>query len=203
MAVGWFHLATFLTLHLAYRSGHLNPWIYLTAWAVELAVAVVVLRRMVTANGRYKAPPLVGLLTRVWITFLILAFNVLALNHTTAMPPEWFKPVWATLSTFGFAMMAWIVSLWFLIPAVLMSLTGLLMHRDTADAYLIWGVSWCSVLHLVAFGIEWARRVRLNAVDEDDENDLAATARVPRQLRPVVAVADRARSWGASAGKSG
>lgn len=158
MAVGWVHLATFLTCHALYRSGDLAPTKYLGLWALELAAVVILLRRMVTGNGRHRPPPLVGLLARVWVTFLILEFSVVSLNNLTGMPPEWFKPVWGTLSTFGFAMMAWLTSLWFLVPAVLMSLTGILMSRFGPDAYLIYAVSWWLALHGVGIALERARR---------------------------------------------
>ena len=109
---------------------------------IEFVVVVVLLRRIVTSNGKHKAPPLVGLLARVWITFIILGLSVASLNRLTGMPPEWFKPVWCTLSTFGFAMLAWISSLWFLVTAVQMSLTGMLIARWTPDSYLFYGISW-------------------------------------------------------------
>ena len=161
MAVGWVHLATFLASHALYRSGELSAPPYLLMWAAELAVVAVLIRRMVTDNGRHAAPPLVPLLARVWITFLILGFSVASINNLTGMPPEWFKPVWGTLSTFGFAMMGWIVSLWFLVPAVQMSLTGMLMGNSTSDAYLFYAISWWLALHLVAIVLE---RMRATAI---------------------------------------
>jgi hypothetical protein len=158
MAVGWVHLATFLTCYLMYRAGDLSPPRYLIAWSLEGLVVVLLLRRMVTGGGKHRPPPLTAILARVWITFLILEFSAASLNDLTGMPPEWFKPMWATLSTFGFAMMAWLVSLWFLVPAVQMSLTALLMARWTSHAYLFYGVSWWLALHAIAFVLERARR---------------------------------------------
>ena len=159
MAIAWVHLATFLTCYAMYVAGDLRPPRYLVAWAVELVVVVILLRRMVTNNGRRASPPLIGLLARVWITFLILAFSVASLNQLTGMPPEWFKPVWCTLSTFGFAMMGWIVSLRFLVPAVQMSLTGMLMAQFPMQAYLIYAISWWVALHLVGLTLERERNV--------------------------------------------
>ncbi len=158
MAIGWVHLATFLTCHVMYRAGDLAPPRYLVAWTLEFLVVVGLARRMVTGGGRHRPPPLTGILARAWITFMILGFSAASLNDLTGMPPEWFKPMWGTLSTFGFAMMAWLVSLWFLVPAVQMSLTAMLMARWTPDSYLFYGISWWLALHLVAFAIERARR---------------------------------------------
>ena len=103
MAVGWVHLATFLTCYVMYQAGDLAPPRYLIAWLLEFLVVLGLLRRTVTGNGRHRPPPLSGILARLWITFLILGFSAASLNNLTGMPPEWFKPMWGTLSTFGFA----------------------------------------------------------------------------------------------------
>jgi hypothetical protein len=50
------------------------------------------------------------------------------------------------------------VSLWFLVPAVQMSLTAMLMARWTPHSYLFYGLSWWLALHLVAFALERLRR---------------------------------------------
>jgi hypothetical protein len=167
MAIAWVHLATFLASHAMYRAGDLAPPRFLLIWFVEMLVVVLLIRRMVTNNGRHPAPPLVGLLARVWITFLILGFSLASTNNLMGMPPEWFKPAWGTLSTFGFAMMAWILSLWFLVPAVQMSLTAMMMARWTPHAYLIYAVSWWIALHLVALALERARKVAISRGEFD------------------------------------
>jgi hypothetical protein len=167
MAIAWVHLATFLACHAMYSAGDLAPPRYLLIWALELVVVVVLLRRMVTNNGCHPAPPLVGLLARIWVTFLILAFSVASLNQLSGMPPEWFKPVWCTLSTFGFAMMAWVVSLWFLVPAVQMSLTAMLIARFPKHAYLIYSITWWVALHIVALTLEKIRQAENEAAEEE------------------------------------
>ncbi len=182
MAIGWVHFATFLTCHILYRSGDLRPPKYLLLWAIEGVVVIVLIRRMVTSNGRHLPPPMVGLLARVWITFLLMAFSVVSMNNLTQMPPEWFKPVWGTLSTFGFAMMAWLVSLWFLVPAILMSLTGILMANFTSDAYLIYAVSWWLVLQGVALVIERSRLSVVLACSCREAEEQAVSGRPARAV---------------------
>ena len=83
------------------------------------------------------------------------------------MPPDWFKPVWCTLSTFGFAMTAWLVSRWFLVPAVQMSLTGMMMVRFPEHAYFIYGISWWIALHTVALALEKVRRKSIDRSKEE------------------------------------
>jgi hypothetical protein len=158
MAIAWVHLATFMLCHAMFRAGNMDPPKYLLAWLIEMLVVVVLLRRMVTSNGRHTPPPLIGLLARVWVTFIILGLSVASLNRLSGSPPDWFKAVWCTLSTFGFAMMAWITTLWFLVPAVQMSLTGFLIAKNPDDAYLIYGISWWIVLHVVAITMEQIRK---------------------------------------------
>ena len=160
IAVGWVHLATFLSCEALFVSGDRRSLPYLALWGAELVTVVLILRRVVTANGRRPAPELTGLLARVWITFLILKFNAVSLNTLMGMDTmaqEWFKPMWGTLGTFGFAMMAWLTTPWFLILAVQMSLTAAIMVKNPMHAYLIYGVSWCVALHAVGFALERRR----------------------------------------------
>ena len=68
------------------------------------------------------------------------------------------------LGTFGFATLAWIFHLAFLVPAVAMSLTALLIASHPDHAYLIFGLSWCLTMQSLAawlkFGPMLARTTR-------------------------------------------
>ena len=107
-------------------------------------------------------PTLLPLVARIWITFLILTFSTAMLNKLVGFHTDWFKALWATLSTFGFAMMAWIFHLKFLIPAVQMSMTALLIARYPEYAYGIYGVSWCVALNTVGIALERRRALLLS-----------------------------------------
>lgn len=96
-------------------------------------------------------------MVRVWITFLILAFSTATMNKLVGFETDWFKAIWATLSTFGFATMAWIFHLKFLIPAVQMSLTAMLIARYPDYAYGIYGISWWIALNTVGLALERRR----------------------------------------------
>ncbi|MDX2036888.1 MAG: hypothetical protein SFX72_09565 [Isosphaeraceae bacterium] len=162
--VAWIHLATFLGCEALFSAGERRPPFYLGLWALELFAVVATVRRTVTARGRRTPPRLTGLVVRVWVTFLILQLSAVSLNSLMgleSMDREWFKPMWATLATFGFAMTAWLTNPWFLVPAVQMSLTALTIVRFPAHAYLIYGLSWFVALHLVAFGLERGRKRRI------------------------------------------
>lgn len=155
MAVGGVHLAFFLVCQVVYTAGVRAPWPWLLLWSAEVGTVFAVVR-LVAGRDWLRDAPAVGLIARVWITFLILSFNVASLNTLTGWSVDWFKPVWCTLASFGFATMAWLFGPRFLIPAFQMYFTGLLMIRFPAWNYLIHGLSWC--LALQAIGWDMTRR---------------------------------------------
>ena len=161
MVVGWIHLAVFLVCFALIAQGDRTEIHFLALWALELVVVIAVYRRTIGDRSRGPAPAMLILAVRVWITFLILSLNVASLNSLMGLENDWFKPVWGTLSTFGFATMAWVFHLGFLIPAVQMSLTALLIARFPDYAYAIYGVSWWLALHGVGLTLE-----RKRAADE-------------------------------------
>jgi hypothetical protein len=155
MAVGWVHLLFFLVCQTVYNTGMRAPWASILLWSTEIG-AVLLATRLTAGKGWLQASPSIGLIARVWITFLILSFNVASLNTLTGFGVDWFKPVWCTLASFGFATMAWLFGLRYLIPAFQMYFTGLLMVRFPQWNYLIHGVSWCAALQVI--GYDLARR---------------------------------------------
>lgn len=79
----------------------------------------------------------------MWATFFILAFSVAMSNNLTGWTLDWFKLVWTTLSSFGFATMAWLLHPSFLVFAFQVYFTCLVMVQLPGWSYLILGVSWC------------------------------------------------------------
>jgi hypothetical protein len=155
MAVGGVHLGFFLACQAVYTAGVRAEWVSLALWGSELA-AVLSALRLVAGPGWFRESPAVGLILRVWVTFLILSFNVASLNTLTGWSVDWFKLGWCTLSSFGFATMAWLFGLRFLVPAFQMYFTGLLIVRFPGWAYLIHGLSWFAALQSI--GLDLARR---------------------------------------------
>jgi hypothetical protein len=161
MAIGLVHFGFFLICQGVYTIGDRSPGLALVLWASEV-FCVFWAMRAVAGRDWIKESPTIGLIVRVWITFLILSFNVVTLNHLTGWSVDWFKPVWCTLATFGFATMAWLFGYRLLIPAVQMYFTGLLMVRFPAWNYLIHGASWCLALQYVGWDLI-QRQARLMA----------------------------------------
>jgi hypothetical protein len=162
MAVGWIHLAAFLACQALYTSGERGPGTFLATWALE-SVAVLWAFRRIAGPSWHRATPLAGVVLRVWATLLILSFNVASLNTLTGWQVDWFKPVWATLSSFAFMVLAYLISYRFFFPAVVMYFTGLLMVRNPAWNYLIYGLSWWATLQVI--GLLILRRARSLAAE--------------------------------------
>lgn len=154
IGVGWSHLAVFLVCQTLYARGDRAETHFLPLWGLDLIVAVAILRRFLRGSSREPAPALLPVVVRIWITFLILTFSSASLNALVGFETDWFKAAWSTLATFGFATMAWIFHLGFLVPAVQMSLTALLIARNPGGAYGIYGVSWCLALNGVGLVLE-------------------------------------------------
>jgi hypothetical protein len=157
MVVGWIHLGFFLVNQAFYTPDSSRATLSLALWAAELFAALATIR-LVAGPGWHRSSPLGGLIVRVWGTFLLVSFNVVSLNTLTGWTLDWFKPVWATLSIFGFMMMAYLVSFKFFYLAALMYFTGLIMVRYPGLNYLIYGLSWWAALQAIGLSLERRRR---------------------------------------------
>jgi hypothetical protein len=149
VGVAWVHLLCFAGCHAIYDPAIVTDLRHPMFWTIELFSVLVVLRN-VLGRGWIRSSPAINLVAKLWISFLILSFNVVSLNAVTGFEHSWYKPVWGTLSTFLFASLAWLFSPLFLINAVQMWLTGLLMVNLPHWSYLIYGVSWWLALLAIA-----------------------------------------------------
>jgi hypothetical protein len=143
--VALIHLITFVLCQVLHDPLVERDVRHLVLWIVELAAVILMMRR-VAGLGWFWSSPAINVIARLWVTFLILSFNVATLNALTGWESLWFKASWGTLSTFLFATLAWLFTPRFLIPAVLMYFTALLMARFPDWNNLIYGVSWCLAL---------------------------------------------------------
>lgn len=153
MIVGWVHLAFFTLNQVLYTAGGYPDPLFAVLWLIELLTLLIMLRALL-GRGWFRCTPMAATVVRVWATFFILAFNVSMLNSMKGWTVDWFKLVWTTLSSFGFATMAWLLHLSFLVFAFQMYFTGLLMVRYPAWNYLIFGVSWCAALQVIGLALE-------------------------------------------------
>jgi hypothetical protein len=153
--VACIHLVCLLICQAIYDPGVRVDLRHPLVWFGEL-IAILVFLGKSLGKGWMRSSTAINLVAKFWITFLILSFNLVTLNTLTGFDVHWYKPAWATLSTFLFASLAWLFTPWFLMPAVQMWLTGLLMVNLPDWAFLIYGVSWWLALGGIAILI-WRR----------------------------------------------
>ena len=161
-AVAWIHLSAFLVCQALHDPTLRSDPRLLLVWAGELA-AVLLALRAIAGPGWVRSSPAIGVVTRLWGTFLILSFNMVMLNALTGWETRWYKPAWGTLSTFFLASMAWLFSPRLFIPAVQMYFTALLMLYFKHADNLIYGVSWWIALLGIARGVRRRERTELDS----------------------------------------
>ena len=157
MVIGWFHLIIFAACEGLFLRGDRAPAHFLPLWTLDVILAVFVIRRCLLPINTFNATHSIRVVIRIGLTFAILCLTSASLNSITGFQVDWFKISWAMLGTFGFAMLAWIFHLAFLIPAVFMSLTALLIASYPDHAYAIFGISWFIVLQVFGSLLEWHR----------------------------------------------
>lgn len=162
---GVVHLVVFGACEFLFRWGDRSAAHFLPLWMLDVALASLILWPRLALQGAGGPSRATRLLVRVWLTFAILCLTSASLNTVTGFQTDWFKVSWALLGTFGFATLAWIFHLAFLIPAVQMSLTALLIATHPDHAYLIFGGSWfvtfqalAALLELQPLARRWSRR---------------------------------------------
>jgi hypothetical protein len=158
VTVAAIHLLAFGVCHLLHSPGRESDPRHILVWFAEL-VAVFVAMRRVAGKGWFWSPPSVHLIGRLWLTLLILSFSLSTLNAMLGWETLWFKAAWGTLSSFFFATLAWLFTLRFLILAVQMYATALLMARFMDWNNLIYGVSWSIALLAIAATVRRRERI--------------------------------------------
>jgi hypothetical protein len=169
-AIAWIHLSTFLACQFLHDPLVERDVRHLVLWIIEL-LAVILMMRRVAGLGWFWSSPAINVIARLWVTFLILSFNVATLNALTGWESLWFKASWGTLSTFLFAALAWLFTPKFLIPAVQMYFTALLMARFPDWNNLIYGVSWWLALLGTAHIVR--KRERADRLVEDSHREIS------------------------------
>lgn len=157
--VACINLVTFIMCQVIYVPDGRADFRHPLFWLLELLAILAFLRKSL-GHGWIRSSSAINLVAKLWTTFLILSFNLVTLNSLTGFELAWYKPVWATLSTFLFASLAWVFSPWFLVPAVQMWATGLLMVNFPDWSFLIYGVSWWLALMGIAIQLRWKVSVR-------------------------------------------
>lgn len=165
LVVGWVHLGLCLVGQAIYRGPGTDKGLYAAIIFGDALLGLAILRVMV-GWGVHRESPLAALLLRVWGTFLLISLNLTTLNGLTGYSVDWFKLGWCAISSFGFAMTAWLLGLRYLVFAFQMYFTGLAMAAWPDHQYLIYGVSWWAALQVLGGALE---RHRLRASRAEPE----------------------------------
>ena len=156
-SIAGIHLLAFLITQWMYDPARDSDPRLLGVWIVEL-LAIWAALRAITGCWGYRLDTAPGVVLRVWVTFFILDFNSVLMNAQSGWAIHWYRLAWPTLSTFGFATLAWLVNVRFLIPAVQMWVTGLILVRFPTWSYAVYGVSWTAALVGTAWWIDRDRQ---------------------------------------------
>jgi hypothetical protein len=89
----------------------------------------------------------------VWTAYFILVFNLGSLNTLRGHVMFEFFPAAATLASFAFLVMTFVVSRRFFGAVLVMFATGLLMAAYLLHAFLFFAVSWWLVLNAVGLTV--------------------------------------------------
>ncbi len=158
MAVAWIHLFAFIVCHMLRSPRQESDLRHILVWFIEL-VAVFVAMRIFAGKGWFWSPQAIHLIARLWLTLLILSFSLSTLNAAIGWQTLWFKAAWGTLSSFFFATLAWLITPRFLILAVQMYLTALLMAWFMEWNNVIYGASWWLALMELAWVVRSRERM--------------------------------------------
>jgi hypothetical protein len=152
MAVAWIHLLAFVICHNLHSPSQDSDPRHILVWFGEL-LCVFAAMRIFAGKGWFWSPQAIHFVGRLWLTLLILSFSLSTLNATIGWQTLWFKAAWGTLSSFFFATLAWLITPRFLILAVQMYVTALLMARFMEYNNLIYGISWWLALMEIAWTV--------------------------------------------------
>jgi hypothetical protein len=100
IAVAWIHLVTFLACQVLHDPLVERDVRHLVLWVVELVVVILTMRR-IAGLGWFWSSPAIYVIARLWVTFLILSFNVATLNALTGWESLWFKASWERSAPFS------------------------------------------------------------------------------------------------------
>lgn len=145
--VGWLHLLAFgFCYYLNFVLDFHVPAAYLATWIGEVLGCWLIFRLL---SGRRVEPiePLERFVRRVWITYLVLGFNLCSLHTLRGHQFFEFFPAIASLASFAFIMLAIVVDRRFFAAVLVMYPTGLLMAAFFLHAYLLFAIAWWLVLN--------------------------------------------------------
>ncbi len=155
LLIGWLHLLAFLLCYYLTiaQQYHDSPG-YLALWVGEV-IGVGLIVRLCTRRrpGDPPFPTLGRFVVRLWLAYLILAFNLCTMNGLRGHHLFELFPAMATLASFGFLVMTFAVDRRFFRAVLVMFAAGLLMSAFLLHAYLVFALAWWMVLNGIGLSL--------------------------------------------------
>jgi hypothetical protein len=132
-------------------------WPHLALWVGQIVVA---LGATTLAGATWKTDhlPLLAHVNRLSTVFILLCWNVAALNVILGLPVFVLLPALATLSSFALLVLSMILSVRLIVAALVMFVTGSLMAWFPQIGFLLYGAGWLLVLQTL--GVRFFRKRR-------------------------------------------
>jgi hypothetical protein len=169
LLLGWLHLLAFLicyymTIVCKYNGA---PG-YLTVWGAELCGMALIFRLCGGPRSAEAPLPLARFVVRVWATYFLLAFNLCSLNALRGHVMFELFPAMASLGSFGFMVMSFVIDRRFYAAVLVLFAAGLLEAANLPHAFLVFALAWWLVLNGVGVALLRQRRPALRESSSAD-----------------------------------
>jgi hypothetical protein len=159
LLIGWLHLLTFSVCYYLTIVVKTNdaPG-YLTAWGAELCGVALIFRLCGGPRSAEPPLPLARFVVRIWLSYFMLAFNLCSLNALRGHRMFELFPAMASLASFAFLVMSFVINRRFYVAVLVMFAAGLLEAANLPHAFLVFAIAWWLVLNGVGISLLWRRR---------------------------------------------
>ncbi len=179
--LGWLHLLAFaLCYYMTIIMNYNDAPGYLAVWGAELCGMALIFRLCGGPRSAEPPLPLARFVVRIWTTYFLLAFNLCSMNALRGHRMFELFPAMASLASFAFLAMSFIINRRFYLAVLVMFAAGLLEAAHLPHAFLVFALAWWLVLNGVGFSLLW--RHRLHPTDEKQQLDAPLPAYSPMIL---------------------
>ena len=161
LLIGWWHLLAFaLCYYLTIAAEYHGSAGYLAVWLTELLGVAVIFRACGGPTRPDDSVPLSRFLTRVWVAYFLLAFNLGTMNTLRGHHLFELFPAMASLGSFAFLTLTFVIDRRFFAAVLVLFASGLLMAGYHPHAYLVFALAWWAVLNGIGLTLLSAQRQR-------------------------------------------
>jgi len=159
LLIGWLHLLAFSLCHyLSISVEYHGSAGYLAIWVAELLGVALIFRICGGPRRPGETPSLARFLTRVWVAYFLLAFNLGTMNTLRGHHLFELFPAMASLASFAFLAMTFVIDRRFFAAVLVTFAAGLLMAAYHAHSYLVFALAWWAILKAIGLTLLSARR---------------------------------------------